>query len=164
MKKIAMVVITSFLFAAGTAYTVDLPQLKEGLWSIHKQTTTNPGNKKADTTSTLCRNHAYDQHVGSLAKNMKGCSVIAESFQGGKYVLQIRCKVASTVIDSKATATSEGDNATHSAVHATYTPAMAGMSEMTIIMDQKYVGDCPAGAQPGDTTQADGTVSHTWKQ
>jgi hypothetical protein len=33
-------------------------------------------------------------------------------------------------------------------IRATETPAMGGASEITMIMDQKYVGRCPAGAQP----------------
>ena len=39
---------------------------------------------------------------------------------------------------------------------------MGGVSETTMIMDQKYVGSCPAGAQPGDITYADGRVTH-WR-
>jgi hypothetical protein len=27
-------------------------------------------------------------------------------------------------------------------------------------VDQKYIGSCPAGAQPGDLTTADGKVVH----
>jgi Protein of unknown function (DUF3617) len=163
MKTMLVLAATALLLLIGTAYAADLPELKEGLWSVHKQTTTNPENSKSDTTSTICRNHAYDQHVRSLMKSMKGCSVVSESLQGGTYVLETRCEITGTMVDSKGTVTSQGDNATHSETHATYTPAMAGISEMTIIMDQKYVGSCPAGVQPGDITQADGRVSHTWK-
>jgi hypothetical protein len=39
---------------------------------------------------------------------------------------------------------------------------MGGASEITM-MDQKYVGRCPAGAQPGDLTTADGKTIHLWK-
>jgi hypothetical protein len=71
--------------------------------------------------------------------------------------------VGATVIETKGTATFSGDTSTHSESHATYTPAMAGISEMTMIQDQKYVGSCPAGAQPGDRINADGTVIHLGK-
>lgn len=163
MKKMLIFAVAGLLLPIGRADAVDLPELKEGLWSVHTQVMTNPGNSKTDKTSTICRNHAYDQHVRSLVKSMKGCTVVSESFQDGKYVLQTRCQVPGTVIDTRGTVTSQGDNATHSESHATYTPAMGGMSEMTIIMDQKYAGSCPSGAQPGDITQADGRVTHTWK-
>ena len=70
---------------------------------------------------------------------------------------------AGTVVESKGTTTFQGDTATHSETHATYTPPMGGISGMTMIMDQKYVGSCPAGLQPGDRTNADGSVIHLWK-
>jgi hypothetical protein len=53
--------------------------------------------------------------------------------------------------------------ASHSETHTTYTPALAGTAESTMIMDQKYVGGCPAGIQPGDRIAANGTVNHLWK-
>ena len=163
MKRMLAFAAVALLLPLGTTLGLDLPELKEGLWSIHRLVTTNPGNNKTDTTSTICRNHAFDQHVRSLAKGLKGCTVVNESLQAGTYVAETRCKVGGTAIDSKATVTSRGDNATHSESHATYTPPMAGMSEMTMIMDEKYVGNCPAGVEPGDITQADGRVTHTWK-
>jgi hypothetical protein len=139
------------------------PEVKEGLWSIHTQSIDNPGNKKSEGTYTLCRNHAYDQAAQARAKTTKGCT-LSESFEGGKYSSQSHCVVGSTVIESKGTVTFQGDTATHSETHATYTPAMAGVSETTMIMDQKYVGSCPAGAVPGDRIGADGKVTHLGKQ
>ena len=145
--------------AAGTP-----PDVKEGLWSIHTQTTDNPGNVKSDSTSTICRNHAYDQYANGLAKNVKGCTVSNESYAGNTYTLEMRCTIGATTIDSKGTVTYTGDTSTHSESHATYTPAMAGMTDTTMIQDQKYIGACPAGQQPGDMTHANGTVTHLWKQ
>jgi hypothetical protein len=162
MKKILVFVAAALLLPIGITNAADLPELKEGLWSSHMQTTDNPGNKTIEQTSTICRNHAYDQHVQSLAKAVKGCTTVSESFQGGKYSLEMHCVIGSTVVDSKGTGTFQGDTAAHSESHATYTPAMGGVSETTMIMDQKYVGSCPAGAQPGDITYADGRVTH-WR-
>jgi hypothetical protein len=34
--------------------------------------------------------------------------------------------------------------------------------DSTMTMDQKYLGSCPAGVQPGDLTSADGKVTHLW--
>jgi hypothetical protein len=137
--------------------------MKEGLWSVHSQTIDNPGNKKADGTYTLCRDHAYDQSVEARAKSMKGCTTVSESIQNGKYSSQTHCVVAGTVIDTKGTITFQNDTSIHSETHSTYTPAMGGVSETSMIMDQTYVGSCPAGAQPGDRTSADGRVTHLGK-
>jgi len=163
MKRMLVYVGAALLLPIGVAIAVNLPEQKEGLWSIQRQTIDNPGNKKSESTSKICRNHAYDQHANSLAKNVKGCTTVSESFEGGKYSIEMHCVVAGTVIESKGTTTFQGDTSTHSESHATYTPAMAGVSETTTIMDQKYVGSCPAGTQPGDMMSADGRVTHLWK-
>ncbi|MGB6429116.1 MAG: DUF3617 family protein [Candidatus Acidiferrales bacterium] len=144
--------------AAGTP-----PDVKEGLWSIHTETTDNPGNVKSESSSTICRNHAYDQYSNSLAKNVKGCSPANDSYEGGKYTMDMKCTVGGTTIESKGTVTYTGDTATHSESHSTYTPAMSGITDTTMIQDQKYIGACPAGMQPGDLKSANGNVVHLWK-
>jgi hypothetical protein len=150
------------LLTIGISRAADPPDVKEGLWSIHKQMLDNPGNKKSESTSTICRNHAYDLHVQSLAKAMKGCTIVNKG-ENGKYSAELHCVVAGTNVESKETATYQGNTATHSETHATYTPPLAGISEMTIITDQKYIGGCPAGVQPGDLISSDGTVNHLWE-
>lgn len=163
MKTMLISVAAALLLPIGLANATDMPELKEGLWSNHTQTIDNPGNKKTENTSTVCRNRAYDQYARSLSKgNMKSCTTVNEGFQGGKYLQEIHCVIAGTTLDTKGTITFEGDTAAHSESHTTYTPAMGGMSESTMIMDSKYVGSCPAGAQPGDITYPDGRVTH-WK-
>jgi hypothetical protein len=52
--------------------------------------------------------------------------------------------VAGTAVDSKGTVSYTGDTSVHSETHATYNPALGGVSETTMIMDQKYAGSCPA--------------------
>jgi Protein of unknown function (DUF3617) len=162
MKKALVPAAVTFLLTIGLANAVDAPEVKEGLWSIQRHTIDNPGNKKTDSTSTICRSHAYDQYTQSLAKNLKGCT-LNQSFQGGKYSSKGHCAIGGTVVESEGTVTYHGDTSAHSETHATYTPAMGGISETTMIVDQKYVGNCPAGAQPGDMTTADGRVTHLWK-
>ena len=148
MKRMLISATMTLLISLGTANAVDPPQQKEGLWSIHMQSTDNPGSKKTDSSSTICRNHAYDDHVRSVAKNIKGCTTVNENYQGGKYSVEMHCVQSGTVVDTKGTVTYQGDLAAHSENHATYTPAMGGVSDTTMIMDQKYLGSCPAGAQP----------------
>jgi hypothetical protein len=146
------------------ARATDPPDVKEGLWSIHTQTTDNPGAKKSEGTYTLCRDHAFDLSVRARAKTIKGCTTVSESFQGGKYSVEMHCTIGGSVSESKGTTTFQGDAAVHSESHATYTPALYGISESTTVMDQKYVGSCPAGTHPGDRTNSDGTVIHLGKK
>ena len=158
-----LILAAAMLLPIWIVMAVDVPDVKEGLWSIKRHTIDNPGNKTSDSSSTLCRNHAYDQHVIAESKKVKGCTTLSESFQGNKYSLEMSCVAAGTTILSKGVTTFDGDTAAHSESHASYTPAMAGISETTMIIDQKYLGACPAGIQPGDMTTADGKVLHLWK-
>jgi hypothetical protein len=143
------------------AFAADAPEIKEGLWSIHTQTIDNPGNKKMENTSTICRDHAYDKSVEAKAAAMKGCTKVSENILPGKRSVEMRCVIGATTIDTKSVVTFNSDTASHSENHSTYTPAMGGISENTMIMDQTYKGSCPAGMQPGDRTNASGQVIHS---
>ena len=144
-------------------YAVDGPPLKEGYWSIHTVTIDQPGNKKSEGTRSICRNHAYDAHTRALGNEAKAkCKVNQETLVNGKLTTDMECTVAGSVLHSKGTATMASDSS-HSETVTTYTPAMYGQTESTMIMDQKYVGACPAGIQPGDSVSQDGRVTHLWK-
>jgi hypothetical protein len=149
----------ALLLVAEGVYAADPPLLKEGLWSIHTVSTDQPGNKKTEGTRSICRNHVYDARV--LAESQKiTCKTISESSSGGTISKETECPVGGTVIRSKGTVTMSGDTAAHSETQSTFTPAMYGVSETTMIMDQKYVGACPAGMEPGDMMDANGKISH----
>jgi hypothetical protein len=163
MKKMMGFMAALLFLSSAAVNAVDPPVMKEGLWSIRNQSVNNPGEKKSDHTSTVCRSHAYDQHALQDERALKGCKTISETLQGNEYSIHTHCVIAGTEIDSKSTVTFKDDTVAHSESHATYSPPMSGISEMTLIQDQKYVGSCPAGVQPGDITQPDGTVLHTWK-
>lgn len=162
MNRMFAAVTAALLVGSAITNAAEAPGLKEGLWSIRNQSVDNPGNRKTDFTSTLCRSHAYDQYARNLAKNMRGCMVLNENMRGSVYTIEMRCTLASSVIQSKTTTSFQG-NSTHSETHTTYTPALEGVAETTMMQDQKYVGSCPVGAQPGDMTHTDGTVQHLWK-
>lgn len=155
--------VVAFLLAIGTANAVDPPDVKEGLWSVHTESVDNPGNKKSSGTYTLCRDHAFDQSTRARASSMKGCSTVSQSFEAGKYSSAMHCVIGGTVVESKGTTIFQSDTSFHSETHGSYTPAMAGISETTMIMDQKFIGGCPAGILPGDRTNSDGTVIHLGK-
>jgi len=147
----------------GVAQTVTPPPVKEGLWSIHTTSIDNPGSVKSEYSAKLCRSHAYDQHAQSLAKKMPGCKSVNESVHGGVYTSEMDCTVAGTNIKSKGTTTLHGDTAFRSDTHATYTPAFHGVTDSTMVIEQNYIGACPAGIQPGDRIAPNGAVTHSWK-
>ncbi len=163
MKKLLFCVRATVLLSFASAHAADLPDVKEGLWSNQTQTIDNPGNKRGGGTLTICRSHAYDQYVKNLAAKMPGCQKLSENLRGHTLTTALRCTVANTVIDTKETATFQGDTAIHAETHATYTPPLYGVSDSTMTMDQKYLGSCPADMQPGDMKRADGKIVNGWK-
>lgn len=161
-KMLSWVAITTLLSVA-LAQAADPPNAKEGLWSSQTQTIDNPGGKRGGGLVTICRSHAYDQYVKDLAAKIPGCQKLSENLNGHTLTSALRCTVGETVIDTKETATFESDTAVHSETHAIYTPSLYGVSESSMVMDQKYLGSCPADMQPGDMKSADGKIVSTWQ-
>jgi hypothetical protein len=141
------------------AFGAEPPQLKEGLWSIHSHDVESPAHKTTDFTSTLCRSHASDRQAHENASNMTDCATVRESLHGNEYTIESRCKLRGSIVESKSTTHFSG-NATHTEVHVTYTPALNGVTESTLVQDQKYLGKCPAGAESGDLMLPNGSVQH----
>jgi hypothetical protein len=161
MAATAGVVLFLSLAAAGA---VNEPELKEGLWSVHNQTISNPGNKKTEGSYTLCRDHAFDRSGRAMAKAVTGCTKTEEHLEGGKYSSATHCVAAGITIESRGITTFQGDTSTNTVSHSSYAPAMAGMNESTTSMDEKYIGACPAGMLPGDRTMTNGQVIHLGKR
>jgi hypothetical protein len=142
------------------AELTDVPTLKEGLWKIHA-VDTSAGQPPTDTTTSLCRNHAYDQGVEVLAqKAMAACSILSDVKLAGKRTMTASCKVNGTTVTTKSVITHSGDNYYRSETQTTYTPALYGMSSDSMVQEQTYVGACPAGMSPGDRILPNGQIEH----
>jgi hypothetical protein len=152
------------LFAAmALSNAAEPPSVKEGFWSVHSESADNSGTKKTVVDYKLCRNHAYDQYARAASINMKGCALVGETSSKRKYSRQMRCMVGTTVVESQESATFHRATAFHWETHTTYSPAMSGISETTLILNEKYIGACPAPVQPGDRMSEAGEVVHLWK-
>ena len=141
MKKLLFCVGVMMLFCFASAQAANPPEVKEGFWSSHMQTIDQPGNKRIE--GTICRSHACDQYVKDLASKVQGCRTLSQNLQGHTFTSAMKCVAGDRVIDTKETAIFQGDEAVHSETHATYTPAMYGVSETTMIVDQKYSAVVP---------------------
>jgi len=145
---------------AGAAVLPEMPTLKEGLWKIHS-VSTSAGQPPQESTTSLCRNHAYDQYVQGLAqKVMANCTLLSDAKLGGKRTITMSCKVNGTAITTKSVSTSSGDNYYRSETQTTYTPALYGLTSDSRVQEQTYAGACPAGMSPGDRKLADGQIVH----
>lgn len=158
MKKTVVAALT-LLFTVAAAHAIDTPNMKEGLWKLH-MVTTSPGSAPSEANYSICRNHAYDQHVHDLAMKHPGCTITEGSPSGNKRTFTGTCKVGTTTINSVSTVTFLSDTSFHSETSTTYTPALYGKTHDTMVQDQTYVGSCPAGMNPGDIMSADGQIRH----
>src|SRR5580698_7731729 len=150
LSRPPVLIVPAFLLGLGMAMAADPPLMKEGYWSIHTSTIENPGNKKTESKQTICRNHAYEEYTRNLAKKQKGCKILVDSYTSTMYTQEVDCVVSATTIHGKSVTTWQGDSATHTETHSTNAPALYGVSETIMTMDQKFLGACPAGVQPGD--------------
>lgn len=160
MKRILPAAATSLISFA--LYAADPPSIKEGLWSIHTTSIDNPGNKRSEGTRSICRNHEYDVRIRqqSEQKQKQICKTYTQNSSGNTFTTDSECSVQGSVTKGKAVTTFSGDTSIHAETHATYTPALFGVAETTIIQDQKYTGPCPAGMEPGDFMDAAGKITH----
>jgi hypothetical protein len=147
------------LLTVALAYAAD-PVLKEGLWSITTEITTQPGDKTPAGTRSICRDHAYDASMQAAEKNRDtACKVAKDESTATKREFEADCKIGGTTAHIKRTVTFAGDGAAHSEMTTAYNPPLRGINTMTVAMDQKYIGSCPAGMKPGDFKNADGSIT-----
>jgi hypothetical protein len=162
LKKPVLTVMTFlFVLCVGRAADFpDMPPVKEGMWKIHSVDTA-PGQPPTDSTMSLCRNHAYDQHVRDVAqKTLSTCSTLSDVKLGSKRALTISCKISGSTITTKSVLTATGDNYYRSESETTYSPALYGQSHLSSVNEQTYVGACPSGMAPGDRMLANGEIQH----
>jgi hypothetical protein len=159
MKKPAFIAVCLLLL--GVAHAADfpnMPPMKEGFWKI-RMVDTSPGEKPTESTYSLCRDHAYDLQVLETAKKfLAACTTNSDSTSGNKRSIVQSCKVGKSIIQTKSVLTVSGDTHYHSESSTTFTPALYGQTQGSMVQDQTYVGACPAGMHPGDRQRADGTI------
>jgi hypothetical protein len=156
MKKSLMIVAAALLLPMARA--ADPPPLQEGLWEVHGRSVENPGGKTMTFSYRLCRNHAFDSAMDAQVKNAKECKTSFDDLGGGQFASASSCTVGGRVIVSKGTYTYESTTSTRAESHATYSPAFNGKTEEVLVQEQKYVGSCPAGMNPGDRIMEDGSL------
>jgi len=153
----ASTLITGVLLLS-VAHAADPPPLQEGLWEVRGRSVENPGARVTNFSYRLCRNHAFDSAMDAQVKNAKECSTSFDDLGSGKFAAASSCTLGGRVIVSKGTYTYDSATLTHAESHATYTPAFNGKTEETLLQEQRYIGECPAGINPGDRIMSDGTV------
>jgi len=96
--------------------------------------------------------------MDAQVKSVKECTTSFDDLGGGRFASASKCAVGGRVIVSRGTYTYESPTSTRTESHATYTPAFNGKTEESLVQEQRYVGNCPAGMNPGDRLMGNGTL------
>jgi hypothetical protein len=157
LAPIALVLLQTMLAAQ-----TDYPYVKDGLYSWHSQTISQPGNKKQEGSFSVCLSRAHSEQVRAKSKQQmqKTCPVNNEHVSGNTVTTETECKVMNSVIKTTGKTIISGDTTAHAESHTIYSPPLEGQSEETMTIDEKYLGPCPAGMQPGDRMLKDGSMQH----
>ena len=127
-----------------------LPLLKEGLLESHTQMVLNK--QTTDSVMKFCSTHAIDKSMKSVGERLKKqnhCMEVTTRLSANSYSSEMHCDKDGSV--TKMTITFQGDTSFHMEQHTT-----APQVESVMIMEQRYVGSCPADMKPGDAVMADG--------
>jgi hypothetical protein len=138
----------------------DLPKMKAGLWET-VSTSGGPKGAAARTTKTsMCINEAVQTDMMAIGKNMGAkCGKTVMRRDGNKYYGETECSMGQMTVKSQSVTTFSGDSAYRGETRATFSPAMAGMSESITTTEGKFAGPCPANMKPGDVNM-DGRITN----
>ena len=150
----ALAVVCFGLSGAG-ASAADIPVLKSGLWELSRSTSQQPETKRV-TEMCLDESVQADMREFGLGVAKELCSKSDRRVEGNRLTIDAVCKLGATTMTAHSVMTFSGNTAYHTEGSATYDPPMANMSESKSSIDAKWVGECPAGQQPGDITLESG--------
>lgn len=162
LSRFALTVPVVCLAVAASAVPLDRQSMKEGFWTTHVVTTSKPSGKVTDGHYSVCHSHAFDEWSEAREKR-PGCTISQDSWSGNTRTVSMSCDMHGTTISNKSTTVMVSDSSVHNESHVTYTPAFMGMTEEIATMDFTYAGPCPAGVQPGDRVNENGSVMHLWR-
>ena len=132
------------------------PPMRDGLWETHS-TQSQQGKTVFDSSIKTCQSKELTRSMESsgaeLRKKNKCTSTVTQP-SPNTYVEESRCAEGPNAGSvTKVIYSYQGDTASHTELHMS-----AGKSETVMIMDSKYLGNCPVGMKPGDTVMPDGKI------
>lgn len=135
------------MLAAGSllltvAALADEPSVRQaGEWQV---TTIGPGGK-ANPPKSYCYGQAS---ITDLMKSMGVCSKRDISTIGTRTTVDAICTKGTQQVTAHMTITAASDTSRHAQLQFIYSPPIAGMSNIDIISDSKWLGPCPNGEKP----------------
>jgi hypothetical protein len=141
--------------ASGSAFAIDYPARKPGLWEIQTGDATGKG---AGQTIQQCIDAASDKTLREMGQGMGKdlCSKQELRLESGKLVMDSVCKIGTTTATSHAVMSGDFSTAYRMESRSTYSPPLMGRTEGTSLMEAKWVGPCKPGQKPGDMVMSNG--------
>ena len=156
LRFISIIGVTLASIGMASADELQLPVMKDGLWQSHTQMVIK--NKKFDSAMKHCRSNELDKSMkagGESIRKRNKCKDIVTQQSPGNYSWEGRCEAGSLAGSvTKTTMIYKGDTSYHMEQH------MTGTSESVTIIDESYLGSCPADMKPGDVVMANGTKTN----
>ena len=95
------------------------------------------------------RNYCYSQgSVADVARDMGDCSRTKISTLGNKTTIDAICPVGTRQASFHTTITSKSPTAYHTEMRFTYSPPEAGVGEVHMMSDARWLRPCPMGMKP----------------
>lgn len=124
------------------------PPTKEGLWETHSRQI-QQGKTVSDTSVQMCQSKELTKSMqvsGEELRKRNECTSSVTQPSPNTYVEESRCaKGPNAGSVTKVVYTHQGDTASHTEMHMN-----VGKSDTVMIIDARYLGNCPAGMKPGD--------------
>ncbi len=128
---------------------------KPGLWQLTQSIAGHPG-----MVTKMCVDASMGGNMASLGMNASlhnvDCSQKSVSQTATGVDVAMTCTTSGRTLDSHVHVERVGDSEFHQTMDATFTPAVAGHSQISSTTDGKWLGACPADMKPGDVVTATG--------
>ncbi|MGE0798467.1 MAG: DUF3617 domain-containing protein [Lautropia sp.] len=131
--------------AAIPAQAQEFPKRRPGLWEMKSS-----GGPMGSQTMQQCIDAATDDLLRGQSDARQKCSKPVIRRDGDRYQVAMTCDREGVQSSFEGQYTMRGDIAYQGDMKMRFTPAMAGVSEMNIKVDGRWIGACKPGMKPGD--------------
>lgn len=132
----------------------EFPGRKSGLWE-----TVTSGDGIPEAKLRECVDQVADRATVAGPKEVPGLKCQVSSAEGGAsgFNATVTCDMSGTKMVVKSLGRGDFASAVTYTITTTFDPPFMGQTSRTMKIDAKYLGQCPAGTQPGDVEMLDGT-------
>ena len=153
MKKRMSFPLAALLMCAAAAAEgqQEFPGRRPGLWELKI------GSQDREQISKQCIDAGTDARMREMGGQIgQMCRRISGRLSGDSYVSESECRMAGSLIHSKAAFQGDLSCDYRGEIVSTFTPPLMGQSGSTTSLKARWIGACPAGMKPGDALLPNG--------